>query len=194
MMKLSLESEHLDGTVKVIVPQVFEDARGFFLETYRRDQFADLGIPDVFVQDNHSRSARHVLRGLHFQWQPPMAKLMRVTLGVAFLVAVDIRRRSPTLGQWVGIEASAENKRMVFAPAGFARGFAVLSQAAEIQYKCTGVYSSEGESGVLWNDPALGIDWPLDDPIVSEKDINAQTLKEWLDRPESNHFTSESME
>jgi dTDP-4-dehydrorhamnose 3,5-epimerase len=186
-MQLKLESTHL-GDLKVIVPEVFEDDRGFFMECYRADQFAGLGIPDLFVQDNHSRSQYGVLRGLHFQWDPPMGKLMRVTLGRAFLVAVDIRKESPTLGQWFGIEVSAQNKKQVWAPAGFARGFCVLSEAAEIQYKCTGVYNREGESGIRWDDPALGIDWPNADPVLSEKDQEAQTLEDWLRRPESDHF------
>ena len=128
----------------VVVPEIFQDSRGFFMETFRTDQFVALGLPHEFVQDNHSRSSKGVVRGLHFQWDPPMGKLMRVTLGSAFLVAVDIRKGSPTLGQWCGIEASAENRREVWAPAGFARGFCVLSDVAEIQYKCTGLYNNKG--------------------------------------------------
>jgi dTDP-4-dehydrorhamnose 3,5-epimerase len=187
-MKLVIESRHLNG-LAVIAPEVFEDERGFFYEAYRKDQFLELGLPGDFVQDNHSRSVKGVLRGLHFQWDPPMGKLMRVTLGSAFLVAVDIRKGSPTLGKWLGMEVSSQNKKQVWAPAGFARGFCVLSDVAEIQYKCTGIYNSKGESGVRWNDPALGIAWPLEGPIVSKKDQVAQTLKEWLQRPESNNFT-----
>jgi len=140
------------------------------------------------VQDNHSRSTKGVVRGLHFQWDPPMAKLMRVSMGSAFLVAVDIRKKSPTLGQWVGIEASAENRRQVWAPAGFARGFCVLSEVAEIQYKCTGLYNSKAESGICWNDPRIGIEWPVSEPSLSDKDRQAQTLERWLTRPESGHF------
>jgi dTDP-4-dehydrorhamnose 3,5-epimerase len=117
-----------------------------------------------------------------------MAKLMRVTRGECFLVAVDIRKGSPTLGQWFGIEVSAENRLQVFAPAGFARGFCALSDYAEVQYKCTAIYNPKGESGVLWNDPEIGVDWPIDDPIVSDRDRNAQTLAEWLETPESDHF------
>src|SRR5262245_35826489 len=139
-MQVKIESQHLNGIV-VILPEVFEDARGFFTEVYREDQFKQLGLPTNFVQDNHSRSAKGVVRGLHFQWEPPMGKLMRVTIGSAFLVAVDIRKNSPTLGQWYGIEASAQNKKQVWAPAGFARGFCVTSDVAEIQYKCTGIYN-----------------------------------------------------
>ena len=187
-MQLGIEERHLNG-IAVIVPQVYQDERGFFLEAFRKDQFLDLGLPGEFVQDNHSRSVKGVVRGLHFQWDPPMGKLMRVTVGAAFLVAVDIRKGSPTLGKWFGIEVSAANKKQVWAPAGFARGFCVLSDVAEIQYKCTGIYNSGAESGILWNDPAIGIRWPIQDPILSGKDTNAQTLSDWLKRPESDHFT-----
>ena len=178
-MQLRIESKHLNGVV-VIVPEVFEDDRGFFMEVFRADQFKALGLPSEFVQDNHSRTGKNVVRGLHFQWDPPMGKLMRVTLGKAFLVAVDIRKASPTLGQWYGTEVSAADKRQVWAPAGFARGFCVLSDYAEVQYKCTGIYNSEAESGILWNDPAIGIEWPVSDPILSAKDVKAQTLDQWL--------------
>lgn len=187
-MPLRCEQEFFEGAVKVIVPDVFGDDRGFFLEAYRADQFQALGISQPFVQDNHSGSVRNVLRGLHFQWDPAMAKLMRVTVGEAFLVAVDIRKGSPTLGEVVTLRASAENRKMLFAPASFARGFCVLSEFAEIQYKCTGTYNPAAESGILWNDPALGIDWPVEDPILSEKDRHAQRLEEWLARPESDVF------
>jgi dTDP-4-dehydrorhamnose 3,5-epimerase len=187
-MTIQLESEHLNG-IKVIVPGCYQDDRGFFMEVYRSDQFAELGLPTEFVQDNHSRSARGVLRGLHFQWDPPMGKLMRVTKGTAFLVAVDIRKRSPTLGSWFGLEVSAENRKQVYAPAGFARGFCVLSDVAEIQYKCTGIYCSKAESGIRWNDPEIGIEWPIDEAQLSEKDRRARTLAEWLSTPESEYFT-----
>ena len=186
-MEIRIESRHL-GDVVVLVPEVFQDSRGFFMETFREDQFKALGLPYQFVQDNHSRSVKGVLRGLHFQWAPPMGKLMRVPLGTAFLVAVDIRKESPTLGKWVGVEASAENRRQVWAPAGFARGFCVLSDVAEIQYKCTGFYNSKAESGIRWDDPEIGIQWPLSDVQLSEKDRKAQTLAQWLAAPESEHF------
>lgn len=117
-----------------------------------------------------------------------MGKLMRVTYGSAFLVAVDIRKGSPTLGQWFGLEASAKNKKQVWAPAGFARGFCVLSDFTEIQYKCTGLYNSGAESGILWNDPEIGIDWPVDNPVLSDKDSGAQTLAQWLATMDSNNF------
>lgn len=174
----------------VITPEIFQDERGFFTESYRKDKFFEFGLNVEFVQDNHSRSAKGVLRGLHFQWEPPMGKLMRVTQGTAFLVAVDIRIDSPTLGKWIGIEASVENRKQVYAPAGFARGFCVLSDFAEIQYKCTGVYTStKAESGVLWNDPAISIEWPVKNPILSKKDEVAQTLEEWIKNPLSRNFS-----
>jgi dTDP-4-dehydrorhamnose 3,5-epimerase len=184
-MKINLIHEALNG-LKVFQPEVFEDERGFFAEVYRKDQFVEYGITEEFVQDNHSRSAYGVLRGLHFQWEPPMGKLMRVTFGEAYLMAVDIRKDSPTYGQWYGETVSAQNKKMVYAPAGFARGFCVLSDFAEIQYKCTGLYNKNAESGILWNDPALGIKWPIENPTLSDKDKNAQTLAEWSLKPDSN--------
>ena len=186
-MKISIINEALNGLL-VLQPEAFEDERGFFIEAYRKDQFAALGIHEEFVQDNHSRSSKGVLRGLHFQWEPPMGKVMRVTQGEAFLVAVDIRKGSPTLGQWYGETVSAANKKMVWAPAGFARGFCTLSDFAEIQYKCSGLYSNKAESGILWNDPAVGIIWPIDNPQLSEKDKVAQTLEEWLATENSNNF------
>jgi dTDP-4-dehydrorhamnose 3,5-epimerase len=175
----TIESVHL-GEIKVIVPEAFGDHRGFFLESYRKDRFTDLGIPYEFLQDNHSRSTKGVIRGLHFQVDPPMAKLMRVTLGAVFLVAVDIRKGSPTLGRWFGLEVSAENKRQVWAPAGFARGFCVLSEVAELQYKCTAIYNPSTEGSIRWNDPEIGINWPAEAPILSNKDAQAQTLAQWL--------------
>jgi dTDP-4-dehydrorhamnose 3,5-epimerase len=174
--------------VKIVQPEVFQDARGFFTEVYRRDQFQALGLPPIFAQLNHSRSAKNVLRGLHFQWDPPMGKLMRVTQGTAFLLAVDIRKGSPTLGKWFGRELSADTKTQIWAPAGFARGFCVLSDFAEIEYLCSNEYNSGGESGFAWNDPQLAIPWPVKDPIISGKDAKAQSFAQWLARPESNNF------
>lgn len=173
----------------IITPDIFQDDRGFFTETYRKDKFSEFGLDLDFVQDNHSRSAKNVVRGLHFQWEPPMGKLMRITHGTAFLVAVDIRIGSPTFAKWIGIEASVENRKQVYAPAGFARGFCVLSEFAEVQYKCTGIYSNKAESGILWNDPAIGIEWPVKEPIISKKDEVAQTLDQWLQREDSKNFT-----
>jgi dTDP-4-dehydrorhamnose 3,5-epimerase len=188
-MEMRIESGALNGVV-VLAPHVFQDERGFFLEVFRADQFEKLGLPSRFVQENHSRSKKNVLRGLHFQWDPPMGKLMRVTCGTAFLVAVDIRKGSPTLGRWFGMEASADDKKQVWAPAGFARGFCALSDWVEIQYLCTGVYNNKGESGILWNDPALGVTWPvpIEEAILSDKDRKAQTLAQWLGSPESDSF------
>jgi dTDP-4-dehydrorhamnose 3,5-epimerase len=191
-MGFRIESVHM-GEVVVIVPDLFEDERGYFMEIFRSDKFQDLGLPKVFVQDNQSRSKKGVVRGLHFQWDPPMGKLMRVIAGSAFLVAVDIRKDSPTLGQWVGIEASAENRRQIWAPAGFARGLCVTSDFAEIHYKCTAVYNSKAESGIRFDDPRIGIQWPeVGGFILSAKDRNAQSLAEWLASPNARHFTHEN--
>jgi dTDP-4-dehydrorhamnose 3,5-epimerase len=175
--------------VLIITPEIFKDDRGFFTEAYRKDKFAAFGMDMEFIQDNHSGSAKGVVRGLHFQWEPPMGKMMRVTQGAAFLVAVDIRIGSPTFGKWVGVEASVENRKQVYAPAGCARGFCVLSEFAEIQYKCTGIYTStKAESGILWNDPVIGIEWPVTDPILSKKDEVAQTLEQWSKDPNAGNF------
>ncbi len=187
-MQIRLEQTALGGAVKVLAPERFQDHRGFFTEVFRQDQLIELGLPIQVAQFNHSGSIQNVLRGLHFQWEPAMGKLMRVTRGAAFLVAVDIRKNSPTLGQWFGIEASEENNYLVWAPASFARGFAVTSEFAEIQYFCTGTYNNQAESGILWNDPEIGIEWPVQDPILSDKDRSAQTLAQWLARPESEQF------
>jgi dTDP-4-dehydrorhamnose 3,5-epimerase len=156
----------------VIEPNVFGDERGFFLEFYNAREFAALGIDRSFVQDNHSRSRRGVLRGLHYQLRRPQAKLLRVVQGEVLDVAVDLRRGSPTLGRWHGEILSAENKRMIFVPEGFAHGFYVLSESADINYKCSDFYASEDERGVAWNDPELAINWPLgsETPTLSARD------------------------
>jgi dTDP-4-dehydrorhamnose 3,5-epimerase len=186
-MPLRVEARHL-GDIVVVVPQVLGDSRGFFMETFRADQFRDMGLPIEFVQDNHSRSSKGVLRGLHFQWAPPMGKLMRVTHGSAFLVAVDVRKGSPTLSQWFGIEVSADNKKQVWAPSGFARGFCALTDDCEVQYKCTGIYNSKGEGGIYLADPEIGIEWPVDlaTAIISDRDRKAPTLAQWLASPLSD--------
>ena len=189
-MKIQVHSTSLPG-VLVVEPGSFEDDRGFFTEAYRMDQFgehAHLGLPSHFVQLNHSRSVKGVTRGLHFQWDPPMGKLMRVPRGEVFFVAVDIRPDSPTLGQYESIIASDRNRLQLWAPASFARGFSVLSDDADVEYLTTGIYNSQAESGIRWNDPAIGIEWPVIDPILSRKDEKAQTLSEWLERPEAQHF------
>ena len=187
-MQLRIESKYLKDVV-VVVPDIFQDERGFFSETFRADQFKALGLPTEFVQDNHSGSAKGVVRGLHFQWEPPMGKLMRVTRGAAFLVAVDIRKGSPTVGKWVWRRSYARKSASCLG-AGRLRPRLLLSQLTdtEIQYKCTGIYNGKAESGIRWNDPAIGIQWPLADTIVSEKDCKARTLGEWLLSPDSDNF------
>ncbi len=186
-MRVQVKKTSLDD-VLLIVPEVFEDRRGFFLEVFREDEFRRAGLPTSFVQTNHSSSKKGVVRGLHFQWDPPMGKMMRVTRGTAFLVAVDIRHGSPNLGRWFGVTISAASRQQVWAPAGFARGLCALTDGAEVEYLCTGVYNRSGESGIRWDDPAIGIDWPLSAAVLSERDRKAQTLQEWLDSPESQHF------
>jgi dTDP-4-dehydrorhamnose 3,5-epimerase len=165
----------LPGVV-IIEPRVFSDARGFFFESYSAVRYADAGFPDVFVQDNHSSSVRGTIRGLHYQLRRPQAKLLRVLRGTVFDVAVDIRRGSPTFGRWVGAELSAENRRQLFIPAGFAHGFCVMSDGAEVEYKCTDIYVADDQRGVLWNDPTVGIRWPVQDPILSDQDRRFLTL------------------
>ena len=157
--------------VLLIAPRVWTDRRGFFMETYKRSEFAAAGIGETFVQENHSSSQRGVLRGLHFQ-RPPHAqsKLVRVTSGTIFDVAVDLRPGSATRGAWVGVELSAEDRTLVYIPEWCAHGFCVLSERADVVYHTSAEYSPEHESGILWNDPALGITWPVADPIVADRD------------------------
>jgi dTDP-4-dehydrorhamnose 3,5-epimerase len=164
--------------VKLIEPRVFGDDRGFFYESWNARAFADAGLDLDFVQDNHSRSARGVLRGLHYQVNRPQGKLVRVTSGAVFDVAVDLRRSSPRFGRWVGVELSAENKHMLWIPPGFAHGFLALRDGTEFLYKCTDLYSPEDERSLLWSDPAIGIDWPLDGivPALVAKDEAARPL------------------
>lgn len=164
--------------VKLIEPRVFGDDRGFFLETWNAKAFADAGLDVDFVQDNHSHSARGVLRGLHYQIVNPQGKLVRVASGAVFDVAVDIRRSSPHFGRWVGYELTSANKRMLWVPPGFAHGFLVLSETADFLYKCTALYDPPAERAVRWDDPALGIDWPLAGlmPTLSAKDAAAPAL------------------
>lgn len=186
-MKVNVEMTEIDGAI-VVAPELFQDARGFFQEAFRADEYAKNSLPSQYVQLNHSGSVKNTVRGLHFQWEPPMGKLMRVLRGTAFLVAVDLRKNSPTLGKHITRILSEEDRKWLWAPASFARGFAVLSDFAEIEYLTTGIYNNLGESGIRWNDPAIGVDWPVKDPILSAKDTTAQTLQEWLAKPESDHF------
>ena len=163
--------------VRIIEPRVFSDSRGFFFESYHEARFAELGISSRFVQDNHSRSVRGTLRGLHYQLRHPQAKLCRVVLGEVLDVAVDIRQDSPHFGKWVSVLLSAENKRQLYVPEGFAHGFVVLSETAEFLYKCTEFYHPQDEAGIAWNDPQIGIEWGIDSPILSDKDSRNPTLE-----------------
>ena len=164
--------------VLILEPRVHGDTRGFFIETYHAQRYAELGLPAVFVQDNHSRSSRGVLRGLHYQLQHPQGKLVRVTQGEVFDVAVDIRKGSPTFGQWAGVLLSGENHRQFYVPPGFAHGFCALSDTADFLYKCTDYYHPESEHGVRWNDPAIGIEWPAMEYQLSQKDQQNRLLQD----------------
>jgi dTDP-4-dehydrorhamnose 3,5-epimerase len=177
---MQVETTRLPGVV-VVVPRVFPDPRGFFFESYNQAAFHQYGLDAVFVQDNHSKSVRGTLRGLHFQL-PPMAqvKLLRVIRGAVWDVAVDIREGSPTFGQWVGVELSADNFRQIYVPAGFAHGFCVLSDEAEVLYKTSQVYSPAHERGLLWSDPAIGVQWPVAEPLLSERDRRAGGVESYL--------------
>jgi len=174
---MQVENTPLPG-VKLLIPRIFGDDRGFFMETFNQRTAAGIGIPTDFVQDNHSYSQRGVLRGLHYQYPTWQGKLIRVVLGEIFDVAVDIRRDSPTYGQWYGAYLSGENKHELYVPEGFAHGFCVTSDDAHVLYKCTALYVPEEDAGILWNDPDIGVEWPVESPILSEKDRNAPRLKD----------------
>ncbi|HXS47212.1 MAG TPA: dTDP-4-dehydrorhamnose 3,5-epimerase [Solirubrobacterales bacterium] len=167
----------LDGVV-LLEPEVHGDARGFMVETYRRDTWAELGVDVEFVQHNHSRSSRGTLRGLHFQTEPGQAKLVRCPRGKVFDVAVDLRRSSSTYGQWEGYELDDEAHRQLFVPAGFGHGFAVLSDVADVAYQLSSTYDPATESGIAWNDPDVGVEWPVDEPLLSDRDKQAPRLAE----------------
>jgi dTDP-4-dehydrorhamnose 3,5-epimerase len=156
--------------VLIIEPRLFNDKRGFFMETYHQERYTEAGIGSIFVQDNLSHSSRGTLRGLHYQHPHPQAKLVQVTRGSIYDVAVDVRRGSPTFGRWTGVDLSDENHRQLFVPEGFAHGFCVLSDSAEVIYKCSDFYTPEAERGILWSDPGLDIDWPVNTPLLSDKD------------------------
>lgn len=180
MGKFNFIKTSIDG-VTIIEPTVFGDARGYFMETYSKRDFAEGGIDVDFVQDNESRSRKGVLRGLHFQKKNPQGKLVRVIEGEVFDVAVDLRKNSPTFGKWEGVVLSAENKKQFYIPEGFAHGFVVLSETAAFVYKCTRFYDPKDEGGLMWNDPAVGIKWPVGDgfePLLSEKDTKNPLLKD----------------
>ncbi|WP_129793647.1 dTDP-4-dehydrorhamnose 3,5-epimerase [Sphingosinicella sp. CPCC 101087] len=167
--------------VKIVEPRIFGDERGFFFESWNARDYAGAGLEQTFVQDNHSRSARGVLRGLHYQLEKPQGKLVRVISGRAFDVAVDIRRSSPRFGQWAGVELSAENKRLLWIPPGFAHGFLSLEDGTDFVYKCTDYYAPDDERAILWRDARIAIDWPLGalgQPLVSAKDARGSSLTE----------------
>ena len=176
-MPFTFEKTPIDGLI-IIKPRIFPDGRGFFCETYKESDFAANGISEKFVQDNHSSSVKGVLRGLHFQ-NPPFAqgKLVRATRGCVWDVAVDIRRNSPTFGKWFGIQLDDVDRTMFYIPPGFAHGFVTLSDTAEFQYKCTAEYNKDSEAGIIWNDPQIGISWPLTDVTVSDKDAVLPVLE-----------------
>ncbi len=166
------------GDVVIIEPDVFRDGRGFFMETFNAARYEEAGISARFVQDNCSHSSRNVIRGLHYQLHHSQAKLIQVMRGEVFDVAVDIRRGSPTFGKWEGVLLSGENKRQMYIPAGFAHGFCVLSDEADLLYKCSDFYTPGDEYGINWNDPELEISWPVSEPVLSEKDSNNSNLRD----------------
>ncbi len=174
---MEIVQQALNG-VLVLKPRVIEDRRGFFLESYSARTLAALGVDVPFVQDNHSRSVRGTVRGLHFQSSPGQGKLLRVASGRIFDVAVDLRHGSPTFGQWFGQELSADNFLQMYVPVGFAHGFCVLSNWADLLYKATNFYDAETERGLAWNDPTVNVKWPVDDPVLSDRDQNMPLLHE----------------
>lgn len=191
-MGLILKKEFLNG-LKLFEPKVFYDDRGFFMESFRSDEFAALDLPYEFVQDNHSQSQKNVFRGLHFQWDKPQGKLIRVTHGRALFFELDIRHDSETLGKHIEIELNEDNKYILWVPPGFANGFLSLADNTDVLYKCTAVWNGKAEGSIRWNDPSLGIDLGIELPVISDKDKNAPTLAEWLHRPESKTFCIKKM-
>jgi dTDP-4-dehydrorhamnose 3,5-epimerase len=182
-MKTNITKTPLPDLVVVNI-DYSRDERGFFIESWNKRDFAAAGLPQEFVQDSHSRSGAKVLRGLHYQdMRAPMAKLVRCTIGRILDVAVDLRMSSPTFGKWFSIELSADNQTQLFVPAGFAHGFATLSDVCEVQYKQTDFYQPEYEGGIAWNDPDVGVQWPFKDPVLSRRDQNQPTLKQYRQNP-----------
>jgi len=174
---MQVQDTELTG-VKLIIPRVFDDSRGFFLESFNARAFRDAGLPDSFPQDNHSFSVRNVLRGLHYQYPTWQGKLVRAVRGEIFDVAVDIRRDSPQFGRWVGVFLNEDNKHQLYIPPGYAHGFCVTSDTAHVLYKCTDLYVPNEDSCLLWNDPDVGIDWPVKEPLLSDKDQKGGQLKD----------------
>jgi len=186
-MEAKVTSTPLAGLF-VVEGRCFRDGRGFFSETWHRAEFAELGIGGDFVQDNLSRSTHRVLRGLHYQGNPsPAGKLVRTSRGAVFDVAVDIRHGSPTYGKWHGVELSEENGRQLWVPAGFAHGFQVLSDLADVQYKVTAYYAPDAEGAIAWDDPEIGVEWPLPDPVISKRDTAAPSFREYTASPAFRH-------
>lgn len=183
LLAIRVETTELDGVLR-IVPEVYRDDRGFFFESYNVVDFENAGVPATFVQDNHSRSAKSVLRGIHYQDESaPLDKLVRCTRGAIFDVAVDLRVGSPTFGAWYGCELTSENMCQLYIPSGFGHAFLSLSEDADVQYKCTGYYARRAEGAIRWNDPDVGIPWPVEQPALSEKDAQARSLREYLQSP-----------
>jgi len=182
-MDITVTPTKLEG-VLIIDTDYFRDERGFFIEAYHKQRYMEHGISYEFVQDNHSRSGAKVLRGFHYQdMTAPMAKLVRCTVGAILDVAVDLRVGSPTFGQYVAVELTADNMRQLLVPEGFGHAFATLSQVAEVHYKCSGYYSPPSEGTVAWNDPDIGVPWPYDDPVISARDSQGMSLQQYLERP-----------
>lgn len=177
---MQIETLPIEGLC-LVLPRVFDDERGFFYESYNAKKFATLGLPTEWVQDNHARSGKNILRGLHFQRGKGQPKLIRCTIGSIWDVAVDIRPDSPTLGQWHGVELSEENRRMLFIPGGFAHGYLTLSDVTEVQYKCGTVYDPDLETEIAWDDDELAVDWPVDKPVLSKRDKQAQSFRAYLE-------------
>ncbi len=178
---MKVETTPLEG-VLLITPKVFGDDRGFFMETYNSAKTVDKGVPEIFVQDNHSRSSKGVLRGMHFQYPQWQGKLVRAIAGEIFDVAVDVRAGSATFGEWFGVFLNDENKQQLYVPPGFAHGFCVTSDIADVAYKCTSDYQPQQDTGIRWDDPEIGIKWPVTDPILSEKDCVLPLLKDIVPR------------
>ncbi len=179
-MPFTFEKLDLEGVI-LVTPKIFKDSRGFFLETYKASDFYIGGIQESFIQDNRSFSSKNVLRGIHFQRHPrPQGKLVSCLNGSIFDVAVDLREDSPTFKQWVGVELSEDNKQMLYIPPGFGHGFATLSEFAEISYKCTNEYNYSLDGGIIWNDPDLNVDWKIENPLLSDKDLKLPSLKEFF--------------
>lgn len=187
-MPIDIISEHLNG-LKLLKPKVFGDDRGFFLESYKESDLLKHGINEKFLQDNHSLSNKNVLRGLHFQWDKPMGKLIRVTRGSAMVCEVDIRKDSPTYKQNYMVELSSQNFLMLWVPFGFANGFLTLEDNTEMLYKCTAEWNPKAESAIKWNDKSLNINWGIENPIISEKDSLAEGIDDWEEKKESDLIT-----